>query len=344
MFFPTKLLFCLNFLLLVDLALATPAEHANPAAFKSFLDYRPKSSQFPGPLKGLTEAIEEGDTLLAAGKKEEAQGKYRHAIEIADSIDNGINRSIEDQLWFLRGFAHENLSQEQKAQQAYERALKLRPNNLLALFRHAVLLKQANKCEQAIPEFQEIEWAVKDISFEMNYLQGECLVTLGRSEEGVKQFERAYKKRSTFLPVVKKLLAVHQDMLATSGNPADRAALEAQIATDLNAVTKATPNDRAASIALATMLLDVKDPLLEKGKLDQAEVLAKKGAEASDYRDDAFVRLLAEAQLKKGMLDEAEAIIEKGLKKTPNSPELATAKKQLAIERSLKAVPPTTPE
>ena len=344
MFFPTKLLFCLNFLLFVGVAFASPAEHENPAAFKSFLEYRPKSSQYSGALKSLTEAIEEGDALAAAGKKEDAQSKYRHAIELADSIDNSINRSLEDQLWFLRGFAHENLSQEQKAQQAYERALKLRPNNLLALFRHALLLKQANKCEQAIPEFQEIEWAVKDISYEMNFLQGECLMTLGRKDEGLKQFERAYKKRSTFLPVVKKLLAVHQEMLASSGNPAERAALEAQIATDLNAVTKATPNDRDASIALATMLLDVKDPLLEKGKLDQAEVLAKKGAEASDYSDDAFVRLLAEAQLKKGMLDEAEAVIAKGLKKKPNSAELATAKQQLAIERSLQAAPPATPE
>jgi len=343
MTFELKILICLLFLLNLQTSLASPSdqpEKTDPASFKSFIDYRPKSSQYPESLRSVAGAIESGDEFNSSGKKEEAQASYRHAVELADKTDNRVNRSIEDQLWFLRGFAQENLGQEQKAEQSYDRALKIRPNNLLARFRHALLLKQGNKCEKALPEFQEIEWAVKDLSYEMNFLQGECLMSLSRDEEGVKQFQRAYKKRPSFMPVVKRLLAVHQDMLAKASSPAERSTLESQISAELNAVTKSVPGDRDASIALATMLLDVKDPILEKTKLDQAEALAKKGAEASSYRDDVFVRLLAESQLKKGMLDEAETVIKKGLKEKPNSSELAVAKKQLEIERSLKEVVP----
>ena len=338
-----KLWLFLNFIFFSLCALpcaqAEEKKAEDPYAFHSFIQYVPAPVQFPASLSPVAAPLEQGLKAETAHKGN-GSGDLNRAVDTAKKLEKSVNRGYEDQLWFLRGMAHEGLGEEKEALKCYDRALKIRPNNLLARFRHGYVLKSAGQCARAIPEFKEVAWQAKDLSYEMDFLVGECLMTLEKPEEALKEFQVANSKNPTFLPVVRHMAATHQELLAKAVNPHERASLEAQLAADLNAITKQAPDDRDAALMLAKMLLNVKDPFLESGKLSRAESLAKKLVDDSNFKDDAAAHVLVQTQVKQGKLDLAEKTLAGALEVNPKSPELAAAKQQLALEREALQTPP----
>ncbi len=326
----------LNFIFLslwtLPCAAADNEKREDPYAFRSFINYIPAPVQFPAPLAGVATPLQTGLKAESARKGTGAADLTR-AVDAAKKLERTVNRGYEDQLWFLRGMAHEGLGQEKEALKSFERALKIRPNNLLARFRHAYVLKTAGKCAQAIPEFKEVAWQAKELSFETSFLTGECLLTLEKPEEALKEFQAASSKNPNFLPVVRRMAATHEELLAKAIDPHEKAVLEGQLTADLNAITKQVPDDRDAALTLARMLLNVSDPFLESGKLARAESLAKKLVDESEFKDATAAHILIQSQLKQGKLDEAEQTLNGALKLNPKSSELAQAKQQLAVER-----------
>lgn len=318
-----KFSFFLNIIFWTGIAAAEGPKAEDPAAFNSFLSYSPRASQFPAALKTVALPLEGKD--------------FQSALDAAKAVQPKLNRSFEDQLWFLRGLAYAGLGDDKSALDSFDRALKIRPNNLLALFQHALLLKKNNKCAKAIPELKEIAWQVKELAYEMRYLTGECLVVLGQPEEAMKQYEAAYKQNPTYLPVLREMIRAREELLAKTANPQERTVIEAQLSADLNNLNREHPDDRDSTLQLTKLLLNVTDPLLESGKLERAETLAKKMADDSNWKDSEFVRLLAQAQIKRGALDEAEATLARGLKAKPDSKELKEEREQLHIERTVKS-------
>jgi len=332
----------LNFIFLTLCALpcarAEDQKREDPYAFRSFINYIPSPVQFPPALSPVAAPLEAGLKAEAAHKGSGA-GDLNRAVDAAKKLEKGINRGYEDQLWFLRAMAHEGLGEEKEALRSYDRALQIRPNNLLARFRHGYVLKAAGQCNRAMPEFKEVAWQAKDLAFEMHYLIGECLMTLEKPEEAIKEFQTASQKNPNFLPVVRRMASTHEQLLAKAVDPHERAVLEGELTADLNAITKQVPDDREAALTLAKMLINVKDPFLESGKLTRAETLVKKLVDDSNFKDDAAAHVLVQTQLKQGKLDQAEKTLEGALQVNPSSAELAAAKQQLALEKAALAAP-----
>jgi tetratricopeptide (TPR) repeat protein len=300
---------------------------------KSFLDYTPHPAQFPEELGPLASEIAAGET---AQKPEDAAAHFRAAAGIAESLGRAINRGYQDQVFFLRGLIAEGMRQNAEAMKFYEKALHIRPNNMLALFRHAYLLKKSNRCTEALPELREIAWQVKPLSYELDYLIGNCLVSMDQKAEGLKSYQAAYQKNPNFLPVLREMVKTRSELLAQTPDPKKQSDIVAQLINDLSSITRQDPQDRDSALSLARYLLRVDDRLLDSNKLTRAETIVKKLAEDSNYKDDVSVHLLFQVEVKRGDLHAAEDVLKRGLDANAHSKELAAAKQQLEIEKSVK--------
>ena len=316
--------------------LADNAPAEDNRAFKSFIYYQPKAAQFPSDLSQTVKQIEDANSALAQKKADAAESSFRAAVTSSQQLARTVNRNFQDQVYFLQGLAYEGLKNPAEALKSYNKSLAIRPTNMLAMFRHAYMLKQTGNCEKAIPELKEVAWQVRTQSFEMDFLTGECLVTMKRPEEALKTYQIAYQKNPNFLPLLREMIAIRTDLLNMTPDPKKRAVIQTQLENDLRSVVRQDPADRKSALTLARLMLQVDDTLVESGKLAAAETLAKKIAEDSGYQDDVAVRLLSQAQLKRGDSAAAEDTLNKGLAKQPNSSELQAAKQQLEIDKSIK--------
>ncbi|MFN8389520.1 MAG: tetratricopeptide repeat protein [Bdellovibrionota bacterium] len=318
----------------------TSSRAGDDRAFKSFVDYEPRTSQFPAALQPAVDNIANARQAAKNKHPDEAAQGFRSALSNLQALERSLNRGYADQAAFLRGFAQEGLNQNKEALSSYKEALSIRPNNMLALFRHALLLKQMNRCNEALPELHEVAWQVKPLSYELDFLAGECLIALNRADEGLASLQAAYAKNPSFPPLARKMADTRKNVLAQTADPKKRSDLEAQLVNDYNSILRQNPDDRETSIALASLLMRVNDPLLESGKLSKAEALVQKLAESSSYKDDVAVRMLFQIQLRQGDLASAEQTLNRGLQAAPSSKELASAKQQFEIEKTVRATPP----
>lgn len=342
----SRVLFCFEQLLGVGLLVlsfapltAASAEEqagAGPSrALTSLIDFAPNRAQFQGEVASVVRAIEEGGVSEKEKRNAEAKASYQQAAQSATALISSLSRGYHDELYFLLGFAKEKLGDDAGAARAYDASLKLKRTNVLVLFRHAYVSQRAGKCDVALPEFREVLWQTKAEAHEVLFLQGECLLKLGKPEEAAKAFQAARDKNSHYTPAVRRLVAAKQELMTKTSDPKLRTALEAQIAADLGVISQQNPDDRESGLLLASMLLRGADPLLAKQRLRQAESLAKRFAEGSSFSDVKSVRLLFDAQRKQGDLAAAEQTLQRGLKVTPDARELKEASQQLAIDKGL---------
>lgn len=340
-----RALFCFEHLLIwaALFAVASPvraeeqARANQPRALTSLIDFTPNRSQFQSEIGSVVRSIEEGAELERAKKTAEAKASYQQAVQAATALISSLSRGYHDELYFLLGFAKEKLGDDVGAARAYDASLKLKRTNVLVLFRHAYVSQRAGNCERALPEFREVLWQTKAEAHEVLFLQGECLLKLGKPEEAAKAYQAARDKNSRYTPAVRRLVAAKQELITKTADPKLRAALEAQIAADLSVISQNNPEDRESGLLLASMLLRGADPLLAKQRLRQAESLAKRFAESSSFTDVKSVRLLFDAQRKQGDLAAAEQTLQRGLKASPSARELKEASEQLAIDKGLKS-------
>ncbi len=301
----------------------------------SFLNYLPDAQQFPQKVRAVFDPLRQGISAMQDHKPEEAALAFDNALEIIQALFSKLPRGYHDELYHLQGYIYERLGKLKKAREAYDASLQLRAANPVVIFREAYLLRSSDRCEEAIPKLREVLWRTKENTHEVLYLTADCLLAVGKRDEAMALATDAYQKHPAFLPVLRQLVQVRQAAMATEAEPAKRPQLEGQIATDLAAIVKQDPTDRASALTLSRYYLKQADPLIHPDRLASAEELVRKFALQSNFKDDESVRVLFDALLKRGKIAEAEETLKKGLEAKPTSATLKEAAQQLELVKGL---------
>lgn len=344
-----KILICLVFLL--GAALLTEPGWADQKASKntssgspfiSFFNYRLAARDFSPTFSGISKLIERADSLKKEGGDKNGDNQaakelfLKAAAETEKQLTN-VNRAFKDELYFLLGYTLEGAGEEKKALNAYSNSIESRATNLLALFRHAQLLKNSGQCEKAIPEFREVAWRADKLAYEPTYLIGECLLKAGNVAAAEKEFTTAAKQNPNFPPLLRYLIQTQKKLIVDVSEPRRKAELQSQLMTNIQNFLKVAPDDRELSLDLAEFLLNSSDSLFDKNKISHAESLAEKFAASSNYKDVAAVEMLVRAQIKLGDLEGATKSLGKGLAATPESKQLKNQAKQIELESQTRA-------
>lgn len=301
--------------------------------FRGFLEYSPRVPQYQAalapvvaPLEGLVPG-----TALAADKVAGVRG----AITAADSLIRSSDRTFQDELLFLSGFAFELLGEQRKAAERYQRSLALKSTNPLVLFRHAVTMKNLNHCPDAIAALREVAWEAKSYAYEAYYLIGECYETMGKSADAKLAYDKAYAQNPKFVPVLRRMVAAEKAEYEKTADPRKRAVLEAKLLKDFDALAEAGSSDRESLMMLASLLVNNGDPLLHADNLKRGLKLSQDLCQRSNFKDEAAVHLLFEAHRKSGDLESAQKAITQGLKAQPTSTVLKDDARQLELDQSM---------
>lgn len=301
--------------------------------FDSFFDYKPLPADFDIPFQGVVGNI--ADALRNPKEAEIRKKKLQQTVSSLLQLDQTISRGQRDTLYFLLGFAYEQLGEENKALDAYIKSLALRDENPVGLFRLGLILEQQKRYQEAIQKFEEVRWRTKQNEHEVLYVLGRTALESEQPELAGKYLELANQKNPNYAPVRKLLIISRLETLKTLGQSPERTKVENDIINDLRVIVAQDPHDRDAVILLSKLLLQHSDPLLQTEQLKQAQQLAMGIAQESDYRDDVAVRLVIDCQVKLKDLVPAEEILKLGLSRKPTSALLLQAKQQLELERGV---------
>lgn len=306
--------------------------------FRGFLEYSPRVAQYQSalaPVIAPLEGLVPGTTLSA-----EKSAAVRGAITTADSMMRSSDRTFQDELLFLSGFAYELLGDQHKAAERYQRSLALKSTNPLVLFRHAVTLKKLNRCTDAVATLREVAWEAKSFAYESYYLIGECYDTLGKPADAKLAYDKAYTQNPKFVPVLKKMVAAEKAEYEKTADPRKRAALEVKLLKDFDALAEAGANDRDTLMMLASLLVNNGDPLLHSDNLKRGLKLSQELCQRSGYKDEGAVHLLFEAYRKSGDLQNAQKAVTQGLAAVPASTVLKDDARQIELDQSMQLQPP----
>ena len=313
--------------LLLSAAEDTNAEK-NKKRRRSLLNYQIDSQLYQDSLRAA--ADQTGSCIKSADRT-----VCNKALSTIKAQRKTLSRGYHDELFFLEGLLYEQLSNNQKALDAYNSSLKLGMNNVDTLFRKAIVLEALKNYEQAIGVMREFLWLSKDNQHEAQFVIGRCLCASNRCQKGMGEVEAALTKYPRFTAAIKFLLEKKKLRLTMIKDPIKKAELEAQIATDLYRLVKLEPENREASLELARYTLLHSDPLVHAQRLQEAELIARKYVDGSGYKDIEAVRLLFDLYIRRGKTLDAGAILNKGLEVTPHAPTLLAARRQLEIQEKV---------
>jgi tetratricopeptide (TPR) repeat protein len=318
-------------ILISNVALADKPRNEPPS---SILGYIPSLGDFDPVLVPIIQPIRAALQDMKGGPlTKSAREQLQLSITRNVALRPQLVRGLVDESDFFMGYAQELLGQETEALKSYDDSLESRANNHLAAFRKAVLLKNAQQYDLAVRELSELNWDSQPRKHEVYYTWGQCLLALNRVAEAQKVLVEARKSEPTYLPVVKLLVATRANLIDEQA--AKRHPLEVKkLAEDLTYLTSRDPSDRDSSLMLAKLLIKKSDPIVGGNELVEAEQIADRLAQQSNYSDDSAVRLLFDAQLKKGDVKAAERTVTRGLSSNPSSQMLMDAQKQLEIQRA----------
>jgi tetratricopeptide (TPR) repeat protein len=130
-------------------------------------------------LRGWSAPYGEGNALAAMGRLEEAIPRYQVAIDRAPMIP---------QLWQSLGFAYEDLGNEAKARETYEKALKLFPDSSIGRGILAVLDAKQGNAADALARTDEA-LALRSDRLELRLNRVALLAELGRIDEAIAEAE-----------------------------------------------------------------------------------------------------------------------------------------------------------
>lgn len=343
-----KLRFLLLILLIPVHGQAAPPSPDQPAAadssrvIASLAEYQPKAAHFGAGLREAAALVEQAFALNAAHQHPQAEPLLRQALDQLQRGKFKLPRGEDEQLPLLRGLAFEGLDEQKKALEQYDATLKIQPTNILARFRRGLLLSKLNRCNDAIQEFHEVEWYLPKLRYETSYLVGSCLQLIQKQAEAEKLFEESMKLNPAYIPALKKVIQHRMSLLETTPEPEKQKALASGIESGLTVMLGKDPNDRDAALLYTRLLLSGPASGDPKARAAAAVQRVQKIVDDSQYKDDQAVHLLVQGLTKQGDLPGAEAALHRGLQATPNSKELAAAKRQFAIDQAT-AVPSPSP-
>lgn len=325
----------------VDITAAEAAEARLPIGTygpEVLSTYRPAASQFRPPLAPLVDSLGVALDARANNDKVAEKSPLERVVAAGESLLDEQPRGYHAEILFLMGYAQELLGEKGKARQLYEKALKGNAKNSHLLFRHALLLKEAGKCLPALDEFNEVLWRAKESqSYEVLDLVSECNLQLDRKDEALRFAARAMKERSDYVPPIRRTILLQRELIELQDDSDQKSKLETQLIATLKILAALDPKDRENILLLAKTLIKTSDPITDRAQLQEAETFAKAAVEASNYTDAEAVRVYFDAEVRLRDTKKAEEILTKGLKKNPGAPILASAKRQLEIEKGISA-------
>ena len=296
----------------------------------SLRSYNPKMSNFPGPLAAAADQIG-----IASQRSSETTSKelLEGTIASLSAQKDSIGRGLEDELYFLLGYANELSGDPKRAISAYDQSLARRSRNPLVMFRKAVALRSSQQCAKALEIFTEIEWITTSFKHEVQFERALCQKDLEQAPAAFATLLEVERSAPDFKPA-KELLTQWriQGLDFTPTNRINRQ-LAQTVADELSNKIQAADASTDEQITLAQILVKKSDPLVHTEDLKRAEEIAARIASDSDFRNEKAVRVLFDSQVKLGNLAEAERTITRGIASLPKSETLLEAVRQLAILR-----------
>jgi tetratricopeptide (TPR) repeat protein len=330
-FFTSLLILSLS----LALCVAAPAEAETKKqrrAVPSFLEFQPDPVDYQPELKNLVSSVRN----LGTGKVEPSAAQA--VLSELGSRRASSSRGYHDELWFLEGLVYERTSKLDSALAAYTKSIELDSRRPEAVFRKAVVLEKMQRYEPASETIREYFWLSKFNHHEARLVLARCLCKINQCEAGLKEAETALEKNPRFVPALEFVVAQKQEMLSAIQDPLKKVELSAQITADQTRLARIAPSNRGAALGHARQALDHADPLLHADKLIEAESIAKKYVDSSDFKDEEAVRLLFDIYVRKGETASAATVLERGLPKNPTSARLLEAKRQLEIQSEVDAL------
>lgn len=319
---------------------------SNARAETSSLHAAPEAESFQQPLQKLAADVVQGENLMKDKKNKKGSSLLQSAIVSLKKKLGTLPRGYHDEIHSLLGISYEALGNTRDALTSYEASLRLSSRNPKVLFRRAGLLRAQGDCGRAERAYEETLWLMNNNKHEVLYALADCQSILGKEEQAARTLEKAYLAKPDHAPTLRRLIANRKKELADAETPAEKAELEAAIASDLSTILRVDQNDREAGIELAELLLLNADPLIHADRINEAGAIALRFAERSSYKDAESVRLLFDAQIKKGDFAAAEKTVQLGLAASPDSQQLLDAQRQFELQRSIdeKSLPKESPD
>lgn len=316
----------LQVIVVIALAHGSAEAEKAPRIRQSLLDYQPSATQFQPALTSLVEQMQSG----CSSAQKTSCSKIISLIRKKRAV---LSRGYHDELWFLEGFAQEQLGEQKKALSAYESSLKLGIGNPKTIFRKALVLESLSRFDDAIKTMREFLWISTTNQYEAKFVIGRSLCALKLCDKGLLEVEAALASHPRFISALQFLVDKKREKLERLKDPTKKAELEAQIATDLFHLVQLQPHNREATLSLARYSMLHSDPLVHAHKLNEAERMTRRLVDGSGYKDSEAVRLLFDIHLRRGKTQAASAVLSKGLEVAPKAKPLQAAKRQLEIQQ-----------
>lgn len=289
----------------------------------SYFDYQPTGKDFDPSLKPLVQCINH------ATEKDQ----FAECVKKGQDLLPTLSRGLHDETLFLIAYSLDRQGEEEKALEFYSRASSLSVRNIVAKFRHAALLKKTHQCDAAVSELKEVLWQATDLEHEVLQLMGECLIEMGKTEEGIAYFQAALTKQPAYLPALRSQTIALVKKLDSITDPTEKDLLEQQVLGQLKSLSASDPGNQDLTLLFAKLLTKTSDPLYDSDRLIEARTMAEGIVKETKSKDPEAVRVLSDVHMKLHELELAQKVLEQGLKKNPSSEILKQGLAQLAIEQ-----------
>ena len=123
-------------------------------------------------------------SLARLGKREEAILDYHHAISIPSDPDE------KHEYWNNIGVAYNDLEEYEESIQAFERAIKIRPNFFRAWLNKGISLQKLDRYKESLDAYDHVIKFGKN-NYRAWHYKGISLAKLGRDEESLRHYEKA---------------------------------------------------------------------------------------------------------------------------------------------------------
>lgn len=308
-----------------------------PPEVTSYLDYQPSGKTFHPTLKPLVQCINHVT----------ANDQLAECVKMGQDLLPTISRGLHDETLFLIAYSLELQGDIEKALETYSLASALSVRNVVAKFRHAALLKKTHQCDAAVSELKEVLWQSTALEHEVLQTMGECLIEMGKQDEGIAYFQSALAKQPGYLPALRSQTLALVKKLDTITDPTEKGILEQQVLGQLKSLSVSDPGNKDLTLFFAKLLTKTSDPLYDSDRLIEAKTVAEGIVNDTKSKDPEAVRVLSDVHMKLHELELAQKVLEKGLKKNPTSEILKQGLAQLAVEQQAdiakKAAAPETP-
>ena len=145
---------------------------------------RPGMKMTPQKQKKLQELFRKLNEAIDAGHASQALNKIEELEERFPADTN---------VYMIKGRAHGSLGRHAESIEAFEKAVKLKPNEPDIRYQYGVALHKGGEFEQALLEFERVLYLKPDHFYALRH-KSSALTDLGRNEDGYKVWEELVEK------------------------------------------------------------------------------------------------------------------------------------------------------